>query len=119
AAHTITPLPSLSAAGTALLLGALAHATPGRDGSFDGGWPVPRGGSGAIVAALVADLEAHGGTVVTGHRVRTPADLPAARAVLFDTTPRTVLDVLGPAVAPGLRRALTAFRHGNAAAKVD
>jgi len=119
AAHTITPLPSLSAAGTALLLGALAHATPGRDESFDGGWPVPRGGSGAIVAALVADLEAHGGTVVTGHRVRTPADLPAARAVLFDTTPRTVLDVLGPAVAPGLRRALGAFRHGNAAAKVD
>ncbi|MFI2102781.1 phytoene desaturase family protein [Isoptericola sp. NPDC019693] len=119
AAHTITPLPSLSAAGTSLLLGALAHATPGRDGRFDGGWAIPRGGSGAIVAALVADLEAHGGTVVTGHRVRTAADLPAARAVLFDTTPRTLLGVLGPAVAPGLRRALGAFRHGNAAAKVD
>ncbi|MFE5292082.1 phytoene desaturase family protein [Isoptericola sp. NPDC056618] len=131
AAHTITRLPSLSGAGTSLLLGALAHAAPGlsgarptgvrpaSDGGFDGGWPVPRGGSGAIVAALVADLEAHGGTVVTGHRVRSPADLPAARAVLFDTTPRTLLDVLGPAVPPGLRRALGAFRHGNAAAKVD
>ncbi|MFE5308589.1 phytoene desaturase family protein [Isoptericola sp. NPDC056605] len=140
AAHTITRLPSLSAAGTSLLLGALAHATPARRGrggapevdapdldlgrsprprGFDGGWPVPRGGSGAIVAALVADLEAHGGSVVTGHRVRTPADLPAARAVLFDTTPRTLLDVLGPAVPPGLRRALGGFRYGNAAAKVD
>jgi phytoene dehydrogenase-like protein len=120
AAHTITRLPSLSGAGTALLLGALAHATPGRHGqAFDGGWPVPRGGSGAIVAALVADLEAHGGTVVTGHRVRTTADLPAARAVLFDTTPRTLLDVLGAAVPPGTRRALERFRHGNAAAKVD
>lgn len=131
AAHTITPLPSLSGAGTALLLGALAHATPnlsgaqptgvrpGSDTGFDGGWAVPRGGSGAIVAALRTDLEAHGGTVVTGHRVRTPADLPAARAVLFDTTPRTLLDVLGPAVAPSLRRALEGFRYGNAAAKVD
>jgi len=120
AAHTITALPSLSGAGTSLLLGALGHATPGaRPPGFDGGWAVPRGGSGAIAAALVADLESHGGTVVTNHRVRTQGDLPAARVVLFDTTPRTLLDVLGPAVPPGLRRALEGFRYGNAAAKVD
>ncbi|SKC41703.1 phytoene desaturase family protein [Krasilnikoviella flava] len=140
AAHTIVRLPSLSAAGTSLLLGALAHAAPARRDrggepevdvpdldlgrsprprGFDGGWAIPRGGSGAITAALVADLEAHGGTVVTGHRVLSPADLPAARVVLFDTTPRTLLDVLGPAVPPGLRRALEGFRYGNAAAKVD
>ena len=73
AAHAITPLPSLAAAGTALLLGTLAHA--------EGGWPIPRGGSGAITAALVADLEAHGGTIRTDHRVRTEADLPR-RALL-------------------------------------
>lgn len=119
AAHTITPMPSLAAAGTALLLGSLAHATPGRRGAFDGGWPLPRGGSGAIVAALRADLEAHGGTVVTGRRVASPRDLPPARAVLFDTTPTTLLDVVGPTVPPTLRRELARFRHGNAAAKVD
>jgi phytoene dehydrogenase-like protein len=119
AAHTITRMPSLAAAGTALLLGALAHATPGADGAFDGGWPLPRGGSGAIVAALRADLEAHGGSVVTGHRVASAADVPAARAVLFDTTPTTLLSVLGDAVPPALRRELAQFRHGNAAAKVD
>ena len=45
AAHAISPLPSIAAAGTALLLGTLAHA--------EGGWPIPRGGSGAITAALV------------------------------------------------------------------
>ncbi|GAA1729019.1 NAD(P)/FAD-dependent oxidoreductase [Isoptericola hypogeus] len=120
-AHTITPMPSLASAGTALMLGALAHATPGPgpDSAFDGGWAVPRGGSGAIVAALVADLEAHGGTVVTGHRVRSRADLPAARALFFDTAPRTLLDVAGDAVPPGLRHDLARFRHGNAAAKVD
>ncbi|AEG45466.1 NAD(P)/FAD-dependent oxidoreductase [Isoptericola variabilis] len=151
AAHTITRLPSLAGAGTALLLGALAHASPVSerqwagahqasdtkrvpgevserqwagahqlsDTGFDGGWPLPRGGSGAIVAALVADLEAHGGTVVTGHRVRSRADLPAARAYLFDTTPRTLVDVLGDDLTPALRSALTWFRHGDAAAKVD
>lgn len=129
AAHTIVPLPALSAAGTALMLGSLAHATPGgagsdggsdgSDGGFDGGWTIPRGGSGAITAALLADLEAHGGTVVTEHRVRSTADLPAARAVLFDTDPRTLLDVLGGAVDARLRRALERFRYGNAVAKVD
>ncbi|GAB2460722.1 phytoene desaturase family protein [Xylanimonas ulmi] len=164
AAHTITPLPSLAASGTALLLGALAHATPaaappprefehpsrvrapgdsnsrrmlehddddvggsggggsgggGGGGGVGGGWPIPRGGSQAIVDALLRDLRAHGGDVVTGHRVRSRADLPPARAYLFDTTPRTLLDVVGDAVPERVRRALTRFRHGDAAAKVD
>jgi phytoene dehydrogenase-like protein len=130
AAHTITPLPSLAGAGTALLLAALAHAAPPSsrvsDASGDprpdpapGGWPIPRGGSQAIVDALAADLRAHGGEIVTGRRVRSRADLPPARAYLFDTTPRTLLDVVGDGVPDGLRRALVAFRHGDAAAKVD
>lgn len=111
ASHAITALPSLSGAGTALLLGSLAHAR--------GGWPIPRGGSGAIVAALVADLEAHGGQVRASSPVRSAADLPPARAYLFDTTPRTLLEVLGDAVPARARRALGRFPYGNAAAKVD
>lgn len=111
AAHAISPLPGLAPAGTSLLLGALGHA--GR------GWPIPRGGSGSIVAALRADLEAHGGTVLTGHRVGSPADLPPARAYLFDTTPRTLVRVLGDRVPVRTRRALEAFRYGAGAAKVD
>ncbi|WP_265522529.1 phytoene desaturase family protein [Oerskovia flava] len=111
AAHAITPLPSLGGAGTALLLGSLAHA--------EGGWPIPRGGSGAIVAALVADLLAHGGEVVTDHPVRTRRDLPPARAYLFDTTPRAVLEVFGERVPTKAAQALARFRYGNAAAKVD
>ena len=50
---------------------------------------------GAITAALVADLEAHGGTIRTDHRVRSEADLPVAHCYVFDTTPRTLVDVLG------------------------
>ncbi len=124
AAHTITRLPSLAGAGTALLLASLAHAAPeGADGApgegFDGGWPIPRGGSGAIVAALLADLEAHGGTVVTDHPVRSRADLPPARAYLFDTPPSTLLQVVGDAVPERTRRALDRFPRGAAAAKVD
>jgi len=110
AMHSIARLPSMASAGAALLLGALAHGT---------GWPVPVGGSGALVAALVEDLEQHGGQVVTGSRVARWEDLPPARAYLFDTTPRTLLDVLGERVPARRARALRRFRHGNAAAKVD
>jgi phytoene dehydrogenase-like protein len=110
-AHAITRLPSLSAAGTALLLAPLAHA---------GGWPVPRGGSGAIVAALLADLVAHGGSVITGTHVERAADLPPARAYLFDTSPRTAVRVLGRRLPDRVTRGLVAFpRSRGAAAKVD
>ncbi|MBO3089682.1 phytoene desaturase family protein [Cellulomonas dongxiuzhuiae] len=111
AAHAISRLPSLAGAGTALLLASLAHAGQG--------WPIPRGGSGAIVAALVEDLRAHGGTVVTDHPVRSRADLPAARCYLFDTTPRGLVDVLGDELPARRRAALERYRHGDAASKVD
>jgi phytoene dehydrogenase-like protein len=111
AAHAIAPLPSLAAAGTALLLAALAHA--------GAGWPIPRGGSRAITDALAADLAAHGATVVLDRPVRSFADLPAAHCYLFDTTPRTLLAVLGDKLPERSRRALAGFRYGNAAAKVD
>ncbi|UNX55291.1 NAD(P)/FAD-dependent oxidoreductase [Georgenia sp. TF02-10] len=110
AAHTIAPLPSLAAAGTALLLGALAHAP---------GWPVPVGGSQAISDALLADLRAHGGELRLGQEVTTWRQLPRARAYLFDTTPGALARIWGERMRPAVRRAFTRFRHGNAAAKVD
>jgi phytoene dehydrogenase-like protein len=111
AGHAITPLPSLAAAGTAMLLTTLSHAGHG--------WPVVRGGSQSIVDALHADLVRLGGRVVTGHPVARRADLPPARAYLFDTAPRTVAQVFGDAMPPHLVRAYAGFRYGNAAAKVD
>ncbi|MCL1871388.1 MAG: NAD(P)/FAD-dependent oxidoreductase [Promicromonosporaceae bacterium] len=111
AAHTITRLPSLSGAGTALLLGALAHA--------DRGWPIPRGGSQSIVDALLLDLRAHGGDVVVSTPVRSRRDLPAARTYLFDTSPRGLLGILGEDAPPSVRHRLSGFRYGDAAAKVD
>jgi phytoene dehydrogenase-like protein len=111
AAHAITRLPSVPAAGAGLMLAALAHAGHG--------WPLPRGGSGAIVAALVADLEAHGGTVVTDHRVEDLADLPPARAVLLDTDARQARRIAGERLPARTRRALERFRYGAGVAKVD
>lgn len=109
AAHAISPLPSLAAAGTATLLAALAHGP---------GWPIPEGGSGEITRALLADLHAHGGTLGTGDRIR---DLPVgtARAVLLDTNADEAARLLGPRLRPHVSRGLRRLGHGGAAAKVD
>lgn len=111
ATHANAPLPSVPTAAVALVLAALAHSP--------GGWAVPRGGSGALMDALVRDLEAHGGTVVTGHPVRSRADLPPARAYLFATAPGVVAQVLADELPARARRRLLGFRRGNAVAKVD
>jgi len=111
AAHAMVRQPSLVAAATGLLLAALAHGT--------GGWPVAVGGSQSIVRALVDDLQAHGGTVRTGVRVGSVRDLPPARAYLFDTTPRTLLEVLGDRLPRLARRELARFAYGPGVAKVD
>lgn len=110
AAHGITTLPGLAPAGTALLLGALAHA---------GGWPVPVGGTQAITDALVADLVAHGGELRTGEPISHYGQLPRARAYFMDTTPRAVVQIWGDRLPVSVRRGLEAFRYGDGAAKVD
>lgn len=110
AAHAILPLPSLGAAGGALALGAYAH---GR------GWAIPVGGSQAIADALVADLVAHGGEVVTGVEVRSLGDLPPARAVLLDVGARGLAAIAGDRLPPRYVETLERVRIGNAVAKVD
>ncbi len=110
AMHSIAPLPSFAPAGAALLLASLAHGT---------GWPIPVGGSGAIVQALVDDLRAHGGALHTDRPVRSMTDLPPARAYVFDTTPRTLVQVMGGVLPRRAARMLSRFKYGNAAAKVD
>ncbi|WP_159572440.1 NAD(P)/FAD-dependent oxidoreductase [Curtobacterium sp. 18060] len=110
AAHSIQHMPSLSTAAAALSLGAYAHAR---------GWPVPIGGSQAIVDALADDLVAHGGRIVTGHEVRSLGDLTPAKTVLFDTSVPGMLRIAGSQIPTPKRGALRRFRFGNAAAKVD
>jgi phytoene dehydrogenase-like protein len=110
AAHSILPMPGLATAGAALSLGSYAH---GR------GWPIPIGGSQAIVDAMAADLLAHGGEIVTDSEVTSLDELPPARAVLLDVTPRALARLAGDRLPPRFARRLERFRYGNAAAKVD
>jgi phytoene dehydrogenase-like protein len=110
AAHSILPLTWLGSSAFGLVLGAAAHAV---------GWPIPRGGAGALTRALVGHLTSLGASVLTDAPVRSLADLPADHVILFDLTPRQILAVAGPVVSPRERRALVRFRYGPGVFKVD
>jgi phytoene dehydrogenase-like protein len=47
------------------------------------------------------------------------SDVPAARAVLFDVTPRQLLQIAGDRFTPTYRRRLAAWRYGPGVFKVD
>ncbi|HEX6932122.1 MAG TPA: NAD(P)/FAD-dependent oxidoreductase, partial [Streptosporangiaceae bacterium] len=110
AAHSMLPLRSPMTAGFGLLLTLLAHAR---------GWPFAEGGSGAIAAALAGELEALGGTVTTGHVIATLDELPKARAVLLDVSPRQLASMTGDRLPRRYARSLTRFRYGPGVCKVD
>jgi phytoene dehydrogenase-like protein len=110
AAHAQLPLERAATAGVGLLLQTLGHAV---------GWPVAVGGSQAIADALAAHLRALGGEIATEREVRTLADVPPARAILLDLTPRHVLALAGDALPARYRRALARFRYGPGVFKLD
>ncbi|WP_156296085.1 phytoene desaturase family protein [Mycobacterium paragordonae] len=106
AAHAITPLPSLASAGAGMMLATLAHAV---------GWPIPVGGTQMISDALIADLRAHGGELTAGVEVTEALDGVA----VFDTAPTTLLDVYRDSIPDRYANALSRYRFGSGAAKVD
>jgi phytoene dehydrogenase-like protein len=110
AAHTMLRLDRPVTGAFALVLGMLAHAV---------GWPIARGGSGRIATALEAEAAALGVEIVTGCRVDSLADLPSARAVVLDITPRQVVAVAGERLPAGYRRSLERFRYGPGVFKID
>ena len=109
-AHANGPIPSLAGAATGLLLGTLAHSH---------GWPIPIGGSKAITDALVSDLHMRGAEVRCGQRIDDAAELPPARAYLFDTTPWTLARVFGDQLSSSYRNAVGRFTPNTGIAKVD
>ncbi|HZP48735.1 MAG TPA: NAD(P)/FAD-dependent oxidoreductase [Vicinamibacterales bacterium] len=110
AAHGMLPLDRRPSGGIALVLAAMAHVA---------GWPIPRGGAQAIADAMAAYLRSLGGAVVTGARIDSIDDLPPARAVLCDLSPRPFLRLAGHRLPAGYRRRLERFRYGMGAFKVD
>jgi phytoene dehydrogenase-like protein len=110
AAHASIPLEERATAAFALVLASAGHAV---------GWPIARGGSRAIVAALVECLREAGGEIATGVRVASLRDLPPSRAYVLDVTPRQLLAIAGDRLTPRYRRSLERFRYGPGVFKMD
>ncbi|MFD1729980.1 hypothetical protein ACFSC4_00885 [Deinococcus malanensis] len=83
------------------------------------GLALSKGGAQAIPDALCAYLRFLGGEVVTGVSVRTAADLPDARAILVDSSPQVLLNLLGQRAPSNYREALGRFRYGAGVQKFD
>lgn len=110
AAHAIRPLEGLGTSAFGLMMAMLGHAV---------GWPMVRGGSQRLADALVTYLRSLGGEVRTGWQVASLDELPLARAVLLDTSPRGLLELAGDRLPDGYRRALRRYRYGPGVFKLD
>jgi len=109
AAHTVSRMPSLVSAGAGLMLTTLAHSV---------GWPIPVGGTRAIIDALIADLRAHGGELTAGVEITSPPGPPGS-VVAFDTAPTALLRIYGDALPARYAKALRRYTFGPGVAKVD
>lgn len=110
AGHSIRPLtaPLTGAFGLTMLM--LAHTT---------GWPVIAGGSARLIEAMTGELTDLGGSVTTGTWITRLSDLPAAKPVVLDVTPRQLLGLAADRLPPGYRRAMRRFRYGPGVCKAD
>lgn len=110
AAHSILPFDKLFTAALGIIFAIAGHVEP---------WPVAQGGSRAIPAALASILRSLGGEIRTGVNVTTLKELPAARVVLFDTSPNQLSSIAGKALPERYRARLGRYRYGPGAFKLD
>ena len=107
-AHSFLSLSTPGSASFVLILGLLAHAV---------GWPIPQGGAGAITQALTHYLLSLGGKIETGVSIKSFRDVPRARAVLYDVTPRQLIQI--ESLPSSYQKKLESFKYGSAVFKID
>lgn len=110
AAHSMLPLTSLTTSAVALVLLINGHLR---------GWPIPKGGSQTIANALASYFRSLGGLIETSRPVESMRDIPSARAVLFDLTPKQLLHIAGNRFSAIYRKQLEQYRYGMGVFKMD
>ncbi|MDB5130545.1 MAG: FAD-dependent oxidoreductase [Mucilaginibacter sp.] len=110
AAHSIQPLTNIVTSAIALVLLASGHLK---------GWPIPKGGSGRIAGALTSYFISIGGKVETNVYVTSLKQLPSAHTVLFDVTPRQLLQIAGHKFSSLYKWQLERYRYGMGVFKID
>lgn len=110
AAHSFLPLENYFTAAVGMALSLAGHA---------GGWPVARGGSGAITSALTRYFESLGGEIQCHSTVQDVRELPTASAVLFDTGPHTTARIASAWLPERYCQQLRRYRYGPGIFKMD
>jgi phytoene dehydrogenase-like protein len=110
AAHSIQPLTNAATTAIALVLMTTGHTQ---------GWPVAKGGSGAIGNALGSYFTSIGGKIETNREVHLLKDVPSAHAILFDVTPRQLLKIAGNTFSSLYKSQLNRYRYGMGIFKID
>lgn len=110
AAHSLQPLSNLATSAIGLVLMAAGH---------KGGWPIPKGGSQQVANALAAYFVSLGGKVETGAYVKSLKNLPSSDAILFDITPRQLLEIAGHRFSNLYKWQLEKYRYGMGVFKID
>ncbi|MCY7423102.1 MAG: NAD(P)/FAD-dependent oxidoreductase [Chitinophagaceae bacterium] len=110
AAHAIQPLTNAATSAFGLVLLATGHS---------GGWPVARGGSQSISNALAAYFVSLGGVIETNRPIATLNDLPPAKAIIFDVTPKQLLQIAGEQFSAFYKWQMKRFVYGMGVFKID
>jgi phytoene dehydrogenase-like protein len=110
AAHAMQPLTNVATSAIALVLMASGHLQ---------GWPIPKCGSMSIANALASYFISIGGKIETDFYVRSLDQLPSAHAVLFDVSPRQLLQIAGHKFSSIYKWQLERYRYGMGVFKVD
>lgn len=110
AAHSLQPLSNLGTSAFGLVLMAAGHLK---------GWPVAKGGSKVIANALASYFLSLGGKIETGMHVHSMNDIPPCRAVLFDLTPKQILQIAGERFSSIYSWQLSRYRYGMGVFKID
>lgn len=109
-AHSIQPLSNATTSAIGLVLMIAGHS---------GGWPIPKGGSNAIANALASYFISLGGTIETNFYVRSLSQLPSSHAILFDVTPKQLLQIAGTKFSSLYKWQLNRYRYGMGVFKID
>ncbi len=110
AAHAMLPLDHMLTGSYGLLFTMMAHSS---------GWPVVQGGSSRIADAMAGEIESLGGKVLTGQWVSALDELPEAKLVMLDVSPRSLLALGAGRWPTRYVRALERYQYAPGACKVD
>lgn len=109
-AHSIQPLTNYASTAIGMVLSAVGHLY---------GWPIPKGGSQSIADALGSYFISLGGKIETAFLVKSLNQLPSSDVVLFDVTPKQLLEIAGDRFSPLYKWQLERYRYGMGIFKVD